>query len=239
VALITGAGRGIGRAIATKFGAEGARLALCARSRPELRDLAESLHGSGVEVFWKDFDLRDTTAMRFFVEAAAKRLGAPTVLVNNASILGPRRPIADYPDKEWRDVLEVNTTAPFELIQLVLPGMRNAGGGSIINVSSSVGRHGRRDWGAYAVSKFALEGLTEVLADELAEHQIRVNSVNPGGTATRMRAQAYPEEDPATLPRPEEIVQVFLYLAGDASRDVTGQKIDARGFRPPAARSPA
>jgi NAD(P)-dependent dehydrogenase (short-subunit alcohol dehydrogenase family) len=232
VALITGAGRGIGRAIALAFGRSGARLALCSRTRSELSEVAEVLREQGTEVHCDCFDLRDGDRLREFVAAAGRRLGSVGILVNNASVLGPRAPIADYPIDAWRDVLEINATAPFQLIRLVLPGMIAAGSGSIINVSSSVGRRGRRLWGGYAVSKFALEGLTEVLADELSGHGVRVNSVNPGGTATRMRAQAYPEEDPATLPRPEEIVPVFLFLASDASRRVTGRKFNAREFNP-------
>jgi NAD(P)-dependent dehydrogenase (short-subunit alcohol dehydrogenase family) len=104
------------------------------------------------------------------------------------------------------------------------------GGGSIINVSSGVGRIGKPRWGAYAASKFALEGLTQLLAAELQPFHIRVNAVNPGGTRTGMRAAAYPEEDPLTLPTPEQITPVFVYLASDESRDVTGQSLEARDF---------
>jgi NAD(P)-dependent dehydrogenase (short-subunit alcohol dehydrogenase family) len=104
--------------------------------------------------------------------------------------------------------------------------------GSIINVSSGVGRVGRAGWGAYAVSKFGVEGLSQVLADELRKQSIRVNTVNPGGTRTAMRAAAYPHEDPATLQSPDEVTPIFLYLASDQSAGVTGRAFDARGWRP-------
>ena|SRR5690242_4048711 len=102
--------------------------------------------------------------------------------------------------------------------------------GSIINVSSGVGRIGKARWGAYAVSKFAIEGFTQVLADELKDWSIRANAVNPGGTRTGMRAEAYPEEDPKTLPPAEEIMPVFVYLASDEAAAVTGQSLDARDW---------
>jgi NAD(P)-dependent dehydrogenase (short-subunit alcohol dehydrogenase family) len=102
--------------------------------------------------------------------------------------------------------------------------------GSIVNVSSGVGRAGKARWGAYAASKFGVEGFTQVLADELKDLNIRANAVNPGGTRTEMRAQAYPEEDPLTLPTPEEITDVFVYLASPESAGVTGKSFDARDW---------
>jgi NAD(P)-dependent dehydrogenase (short-subunit alcohol dehydrogenase family) len=105
--------------------------------------------------------------------------------------------------------------------------------GSIINVSSGVGRVGRARWGAYAVSKFGLEGLTQVLADEVKEFGIRVNSVNPGPTRTEMRAEAYPEEDPLTLPTPEQITPIFVHLATAQSENLTGQMLEAQDWSEP------
>ena len=165
--------------------------------------------------------------------AITETFGRLDVLVNNAAILGPRLPIAEYPLEAWREVLEVNVTGVFLVTRAALPLLRRAGGGSIINLSSGVGRRGRARWGAYAVSKGAIEILTQILAEELASEGIRVNAVNPGPTRTRMRAQAYPEEDPLSLPTPEEIIPLFVYLASDESRDLTGQSLDARSFRWP------
>jgi NAD(P)-dependent dehydrogenase (short-subunit alcohol dehydrogenase family) len=125
-------------------------------------------------------------------------------------------------------VLEANLTGPFLLTKAVIPYMPK--GGSIINITSGVSIEGRPRWGAYSVSKFGLEGLTQVLAAELEEHRIRVNSVDPGSMRTEMRAAAYPDEDPTTLTTPEENTYVFLYLASDESRNVTGERFKAKEF---------
>jgi NAD(P)-dependent dehydrogenase (short-subunit alcohol dehydrogenase family) len=153
------------------------------------------------------------------------------VLVNNASVLGSRTAIADYPVSAWREVIDVNLNGLFLMTHQVLPIMLARQRGSIINLTSGVGRVGKARWGAYAVSKAGLEGFTQVLADELRETAIRVNSVNPAATRTEMRAKAYPAEDPATLPAPEEVLPVFLYLASDDSVSVTGQSLNARDWQ--------
>ena len=142
-------------------------------------------------------------------------------------------PIAEYPEAAWEEVLRVNLTGLFfvtkEVLQIMIPKRR----GSIINVSSGVGRVGRARWGAYAVSKFGLEGFTRMLADEVKELGIRVNAVNPGPTRTEMRAEAYPEEDPMTLKMPGEITEVFIYLASDESAEESGQSLDAQDWKKP------
>jgi NAD(P)-dependent dehydrogenase (short-subunit alcohol dehydrogenase family) len=150
------------------------------------------------------------------------------VVVNNASLLGPRVPIIQYPLTSWEAVLRTNLTAAFVVCKEAVKNMMLRREGSIINVSSGVGRLGRARWGAYAVSKFGVEALTQVLAEELKGTLIRINAVNPGATRTEMRAQAYPDEDPQRLPRPEDITGIFLYLASDRSREVTGKSFDAR-----------
>jgi len=126
--------------------------------------------------------------------------------------------------------LKVNLTAQFLVTKEVLRLMIARREGSIINVSSGVGRIGKARWGAYAASKFGIEGLTQLLAEEVKEFNIRVNAVNPGATRTEMRAEAYPEEDPLTLPTPNEITAVFVYLASPESIGVTGKSFDARDW---------
>lgn len=235
VALITGGSRGIGLAIARAYLQEGAAVALCARDAAALAAAVESLRSldDGARILARPCDVtrpEEVEALIAAVEAAFSRLD---VLVNNAAVLGPRVPIAEYTLEAWREVLEVNVTGVFLVTRAALPLMRRTGGGSIINLSSGVGRRGRARWGAYAVSKGAIEIFTQILAEELAPEGIRVNAVNPGPTRTRMRAQAYPEEDPLSLPTPEEIVPIFVYLASDESREITGQSLDARSFRWP------
>ncbi|MGH7379932.1 MAG: SDR family NAD(P)-dependent oxidoreductase, partial [Candidatus Methylomirabilales bacterium] len=182
VALITGASQGIGQAVAAAFGREGAALVLCARQPGPLEHVAAALTGQGVDVLALPAGLGRAADIVALAEAARRRFARLHVLVNNASALGPMVPLAEYPPEAWETVLAVNLTGPFLLTRACLPLLRAAGGGSVINVSSGVGRAGRKGWGAYAVSKFGLEGLTQVLADELREEGIRVNAVNPGGT---------------------------------------------------------
>ena len=137
-------------------------------------------------------------------------------------------PIEEYPEDEWRRVIDANLTGPFLVTKATIPHMGE--GGSIINLVSGVSVEGRAEWGAYSVSKFGVEGLNQILAAELAEQGIRVNAVDPGGMRTDMRAAAYPEEDPQTRITPEENTAVFLYLASDESKDVTGQRFKAQEF---------
>ncbi len=230
VALITGASRGIGKAIAQVYAREGAKVVICARNEAGLRKTADEIRSCGGEVDWRAIDIAKVRQVRRWVRDAKERFGTVHILVNNASILGPRVPILRYPLSSWEEVVKVNLTALFLVTREVLPLMISQSAGSIINISSGVGRTGKARWGAYASSKFGVEGLTQILAEEVREFGIRVNAVNPGGTRTEMRAQAYPEEDPMTLPTPEEITGVFVYLASDESREVTGRSFDARGW---------
>jgi len=230
VALVTGASRGIGKAIALAYAQEGAKLFICARRRAELARTAREIRAAGGQASYLAADIGKATNVKRLVKAVQRRYGTIHILLNNASLLGPRVPIEKYPLAEWEKVLKVNLTALFlltkEVLQLMIPHRE----GSIINVSSGVGRVGKARWGAYAVSKFGVEGFTQVLADELKDMNIRANTVNPGGTRTEMRAEAYPEEDPLTLPTPEEITGVFVYLASSESAGVTGKSFDARDW---------
>lgn len=230
VALVTGGSRGIGRAVAAAYAREGAAVVMTARDRGSLEAAADEIRKAGGRVVPLLADVADRHQVRNLSEEIQRRFGRVHVLVNNASLLGPRVPIQEYPEEEWEAVIAVNLTGPFFVVKSCLPLMAAAGEGSIINVSSGVGRIGKPCWGAYAASKFGLEGLTQVLAAELAPLHIRVNAVNPGGTRTAMRAAAYPEEDPLTLPTPEQITPVFIYLASDESRNRTGQSLEARDF---------
>ncbi len=228
VALITGGSRGIGKAIAAAYARQGTRVFICAREEGDLARTVNHIRDAGGEISGLAGDIGKPEDARRIVEAAVERYGKTDVLVNNASLLGPRVTIADYPITDWEEVVRVNLTGVFLLTQQVLQVMIPQRQGSIINVSSGVGRTGKARWGAYACSKAGLEGFTQVLADELKDSGIRVNSVNPAATRTAMRAEAYPDEDPLTLPAPEEIMPIFLYLASDESVGVTGKALDAR-----------
>lgn len=228
VALITGGSRGIGKAVAAAYAGEGARVFICARGEDHLARTVNEIRDAGGEIAGQAGDIGKAKDAQRIVGAAVELYGRIDVLVNNASLLGSRVAIADYPIADWEEVVRVNLTGVFLLTQQVLQVMIRQRQGSIINVSSGVGRTGKARWGAYACSKAGLEGFTQVLADELKDSGIRVNSVNPAATRTAMRAEAYPDEDPLSLPAPEEIMPIFLYLASDESAGVTGKALDAR-----------
>jgi NAD(P)-dependent dehydrogenase (short-subunit alcohol dehydrogenase family) len=229
-ALVTGGSRGIGRAVAAAYAGAGARVFICGRDEQSLADALTDLRQRGGAVKGAAGDVGAPEDAERIARAAISHCGAIHVLVNNASILGPREPIESYPVGDWNEVLRINLTGIFLITRAILPGMLAQRAGSIINVSSGVGRQGKARWGAYSVSKAGLEAFTQVLAEEVGAAGIRVNSVNPAATRTAMRAQAYPQEDPGTLPRPEDITRVFLYLASDASASVTGQALEARDW---------
>jgi NAD(P)-dependent dehydrogenase (short-subunit alcohol dehydrogenase family) len=229
VALVTGASQGLGRALALAFAREGARVAINSRSEEGVRPVAGEAESAGAEVLALAADVSRSADVERLVGATVERFGRIDVLVNNAGVLGPRVPIEEYPEDEWRRVMDANLNGLFLVTKAAIPHMPE--GGSIINVVSGVSVEGRAEWGAYSVSKFGVEGLTQILASELEERGIRANAVDPGGMRTEMRAAAYPEEDPMTRITPEENTGVFLYLASDESREVTGQRFKAQEFR--------
>jgi NAD(P)-dependent dehydrogenase (short-subunit alcohol dehydrogenase family) len=157
------------------------------------------------------------------------QLGRLDGLLHNAGILGQRTPLNNYRQDVWDRVMQVNVTAQFQMTQALMPALEKSDDGSIVFTSSSVGQVGRAFWGAYAVSKFAVEGMVQVWADELQGlGSVRVNAINPGATATNMRAQAFPAENPGELKTAEQIMPAYLYLLGADSSDVNGQSIKAQ-----------
>ena len=229
VIVVTGASQGLGRALALAYAEEGASLVVNSRSEDSVRPVAEEVEGLGADVLAVAADVSDAEDVKRLVDAAVERFGRIDVLVNNAGLLGPRVEISDYSEDEWRRVLDANLTGPFLVSKATIPHVPE--GGSIINVVSGVSVEGRAEWGAYSVSKFGIEGLTQILAAELQEKGVRVNAVDPGGMRTGMRAAAYPDEDPETRITPEENTAVFLYLASDESGGVTGERFKAQEFQ--------
>jgi NAD(P)-dependent dehydrogenase (short-subunit alcohol dehydrogenase family) len=207
--------------VAEGFAAEGARLVLTATEARHLDAVVAAVRDRGAEAHPVVLDLSDPASCAAAGAEALGALGRLDVLVNNASLLGDRTELADQPMERFDRVMAVNVTGVLRLTQVVLPGM--ADGGAIINVTS--GAAARATWGAYAVSKHALDGMTLMLRDELAPRGIRCVGVNPGGLRTAMRAAAYPDEDPATLPRPESVVPVFVAIAAGAD---PGPRVEAR-----------
>lgn len=234
--LVTGAGGGIGRACALSLLAHGANVVMLSRDRSKLESLYDEAERSWpCRSFIQPMDLSRAGTDDYAAIAASveRRFPALDGLVHNAAVLGPRSPIEFYPERQWREAMQVNVNAAFLLTQRLLPSLAKSVDARILFTASSVGREGRAWWGAYAVSKFAVEGLMQTLAQEVGTTtSIRVNSLNPGGTRTAMRAAAYPGENPDTLPTPESLMPVYLYLLGPDGRDLHGQALDVRGFDP-------
>ena len=229
-ALITGGSAGIGRAIALAFAARGAEVWITGRRREPLEETAALGEG---RIHWRALDVTDLAANTALADSISSSSGSLDILINNAAILGPMGSLEHTDLDEVRAVWDVNIHGVYVTTKVMLPLMRRAGPGAcVINLSSGVGRQGRAEWGPYAASKFALEGLTQCWADELKDQGVSVFALNPGATATTMRATAKPQEDPKTLPQPADLLPAFLYLLSEQAREkeVPGASIDARDF---------
>jgi len=232
VIAITGAGDGIGRAVAIACARHGANVILIGRTSSKLEAVHAEIERNGFpEASIAVLDLEKALASDYDKLAAAmlERYGRLDGLLHNAALLGQLAPIEHYDVPTWVKVMHVNITAAFALTQVLLPVLRKSDDASVVFTSSTVGRQGRAFWGAYAVSKFGVEGMSQVLSQELEGiTQIRVNVLNPGPTRTRMRRQAYPSENLELRPAPEEIVGPYLAMLGPASRGITGGSFDCQ-----------
>ena|SRR6202011_4686994 len=232
-ALITGASRGLGREIALAYAKENVRgLTLVARTIEPLQKLKSEIAEitPKAQIALVQADLSSPADVE---RAAAITLeacdGSLDVLINNASILGPvpMSFLLDYPAEDFQQVLQVNLTAPFLLIQNLIGAMIERGG-SIINVTSDAGRIGYPGWGAYGISKFGLEGLSQTWASELVETSVRVNWVDPGSMNTAMHRDAEPDEDPSAWANPADVTEIFVLLASDTGAHIRGQRFEAQ-----------
>jgi NAD(P)-dependent dehydrogenase (short-subunit alcohol dehydrogenase family) len=233
VVLVTGAGGGIGRAVARDLARAGATVGLLGRTPNKLESTYDEIvKTGGPKPALLPFDLERALAQDYDRLAAAvgREFGRLDGLIHCAAILGSRTPIEHYDVPTWCRVLHINLTAGFVVTQVLLPQLAQSADPCIVFTTSSVGHRGRAYWGAYSASKFGTEGLAQVLADEL-EGKMRVNLVNPGPVRTNMRAVAYPAEDRSTLAAPEDVTGPYLYLVGPDSRGVTGQRFDCQPQR--------
>ncbi len=232
VILVTGAGDGIGRAAALAYAAHGATVILLGRTTEKLDVVYDEILAAGdAEPAIVSVDLATLTEeqARQFASELSETFGCLHGILHNASLLGERTPIANAGYEAFREVMQVNVHAGFLLTRCLLPLLEAAPAASILFTSSGVGRKGRAFWGAYAVSKFATEGLMQVLADELENTgKVRVNSLNPGATNTSMRRAAYPAEDPSSNPAPSDIMPAYLYFMGDDSAQLNGEACSVR-----------
>jgi len=229
VAMISGGSKGLGAALAKRFTAEGAAVSLCARNTAELENVVRELEANGGRALGVVADVTSEADMVAWIAETRATLGPVDILVNNASLLGQRVPIAEYSVDVWRQVVDVNLTGAFLFAKAAIPALQETGG-SMIHISSGVGDHGRPLWGAYCASKNGVEALSEMLAGELEDDGIRSNAVDPGSMRTVMRAEAYPDEDPEKVPTPAEVTDIFVWLASDRSADVSGKRFRAKDF---------
>lgn len=213
IALITGASRGIGAAVARRFAAEGAHVILVARTIGGLEEVDDEIKAAGGSATLVPLDLAKLDQIDGLAAPLLERFGRLDVLVGNAGLLGRLTPLAHFPPDLWEQIFTVNVHANWRLIRALDPLLRASPAGRAIFVTSGVTQRQAAYWGAYAASKAALESLVGVWAAETREGSLRVNLLDPGRTRTKMRAQAYPGEDPDTLPDPESLTDAFLSLA--------------------------
>ena len=231
--LITGASQGLGRELAIAFAKNGAAgLSLAARHLDTLRDVRDAVRqiSSATKVLTIEADVSKAKDIERLVATTLDAFGGRLdVLINNASTIGPSPMpfLLDYPLEDFQNVLNTNLIGPFLLIKNLLPAMIE-NGGSIINVTSDAGANGYPGWGAYGISKFGLEGMSQTWASELEETGVRVNWVDPGNMNTAMHRAAEPEEDPGEWADPATAVDVFVFLASDDSKTVTGKRLQAQ-----------
>ncbi|WP_337021108.1 YciK family oxidoreductase [Pantoea anthophila] len=238
IILVTGASDGIGQEAALTYARYGAEVILMGRNPEKLERVRTSINQLNKRPAHQVvLDLAEATPERCQQVADQLTQQFPRLdgVLHNAGLLGEIVPLAELDPQIWRQVMDVNLDATFFLTQALLPLLLKSEAGSLVFTTSSVGRTGRAGWGAYAVSKFATEGMMQVLADEYKSQSLRVNCINPGGTRTKMRASAFPQEDANKLKTPADLMPLYLYLMGDDSRRKTGMSFDAQPGRKPGA----
>ena len=223
VALITGGGRGIGKAIALAYAREGAKLAICARTEAEIKETVNEIQRLKAQAKGWPCDVSLEEPVKDFVANVVKEFGRVDVLVNNAGVMTRPVPITELEIKKWDYTMAVNLRGPFLVTQSVLPIMMKQKSGSIVNVSSMVGRGAYANFIAYAASKWGLEGFTQTLAAEARSSGIRVNSVEPGYVATKLTGYSGS--------KPESVTDVFVYLASDEAKGVTGKMLSSSAWK--------
>jgi NAD(P)-dependent dehydrogenase (short-subunit alcohol dehydrogenase family) len=223
VALITGGGRGIGKAAALAYARAGAKLAICARTPGEIEAAAKEIRALGADCLALPCDVAEEEEVNKFVAAVVKKFGRIDVLINNAGVMTRPAPVTEYDASKWDYTMAVNLRGPFLMAKAVLPVMFKSGGGSIINVSSSIGRGAYANFAAYGASKWGLEGFTQILAAEVGGRKVRVNSVEPGYVATKLTG--------FHGSAPESVTEVFVFLGSDEGSHVSGHMLSSSSWR--------
>lgn len=229
--LVTGAGDGIGRTAAKTFASCGATVILLGRTVKKLEAVYdEIIAAGGPEPAIVPLDLKGATKTHYqgLNATIVEQFGKLDGLLHNAGVLGVLSPFEHIDHDSWNEIMQINVTAQFMLTQALMPALKRAAQPSIVFTSSGVGRQGRAFWGPYAVSKFATEGLAQVMADEYEGTHVRVNVINPGATRTTMRSKAYPAEDASKLKTAEQLMPTYVYFMADDSIGITNQSVNAQ-----------
>lgn len=227
IALITGASRGIGAAVAKRYAEEGAHVILVARTVGGLEEVDDHVKSLGSNATLVPMDLTDFNKIDQLAAAIKEKFGRLDVLVGNAGALGVLSPITHLDAKKWDEVMNLNVTSNWRLLRAFEPLLKISDAGRVIFVSSGVTESIFPYWGAYSISKHALESMAEIYAAECSRTKIKINIVDPGVVRTRMRAEAFPGENPEKLPRPEDITEIFVKLA-ESKFSKSGQKFYAQ-----------
>lgn len=231
VILITGASDGIGKQAALSFAAHGATVILLGRNVEKLAQTYDAIEAAGYPTpVIMPLDMQGASKQNYLdmADSITEQFGRLDGVLHNAGLLGTLGPFEQISEACFDQVMQVNVKAQLLMTQALLPLLHQSSDARIVFTSSTVGHSGRAYWGSYAISKFATEGMMQILADELSETTIRVNAINPGGTRTAMRAKAYPAEDAELLKTPLDIMPLYLYLMAPEGRAVHGQCIDAQ-----------
>jgi NAD(P)-dependent dehydrogenase (short-subunit alcohol dehydrogenase family) len=231
VILVTGAGDGIGKQAALSYAQAGANVVLLGKTVSKLEQVYDEIMEQGlVEPSIIPLDLMGATPQHYkdMASTIKSQLGGLDGVLFNASLLGNLCPFEQIKASEFEEVMQVNVNSQFHIMQALLPVLKESNSASVIFTTSSVGRNGRAFWGTYSISKFATEGMMQILADENKKSSVRFNCINPGATRTNMRAKAYPAEKPESLKTPLDIMPSYLYLMADESKSVNGQSLDCQ-----------
>ena len=232
IILITGAGDGMGKAAAIQYASQGASVILLGRDIKNLEKTHEiiiSKNAPSPMISLMDLSKADGNDYQELADNLINKYGRLDGLLLNAAILGDRSPISQYDVSTWVNTIHVNLTSQFILTKSLLPSLEKSKSASVIFTTSGVGKIGKAFWGAYSVSKFGVEGLCQILADEYQNDKtIRFNCINPGAIQTKMRKSAYPLEDPKKLLTPEDILDKYVWLMSDISKEINGQSIDCQ-----------
>lgn len=234
VILVTGAGAGIGRQAALSYAEKGATVILLGRTVKKLEAVYDEITATGApQPAIIPLDMLGATRQHYLdmADTIDQQFGRLDGVLHNAGLLGVLSPFDQIDEKSHDDVMKVNVKATMLMTQALLPLLKKSDDARVVFTTSTVGHQGRAYWGSYAISKFATEGMMQVLADEMSDTKVRVNAINPGGTRTSMRASAFPGEDPDTLKTPLDIIPLYVYLMAPEGVEVHGQCIDAQPKR--------